>query len=117
MPTPIYSPGVAQFRLQFLWGNQKVENVFHCSSSVGWNDLHLREVAVTFKNWWTSAMAPKVSNQLALQRVVAGELTADGIQILESSGLPVAGLEGNQALPNNVTAAVHWGTGRAGRSY
>ena len=117
MPDPIYSPGVAQFRLQFMQGSQKVENVFHCSSTLGWGDLHLREVANTFKNWWIGEMQNNSANNLTLVRIVAGELTADGVQILESSSLPVTGTHTGQPMPNNVTLAVHWGTGRAGRSY
>jgi hypothetical protein len=117
MPDPIYSPGVAQFRLQFLQGNQKVENVFHCSSAVVWGDLHLREVANAIKNWWVGEMKDNSATNLQLVRVVAGELTVDGVQILETSGLPTAGTHNGQPMPNNVTCAVHWGTGRAGRSY
>ena len=44
------------------------------------------------------------------------ELRPDGVAVLHTDSLPATGEKTETALPNNVSLAVHWGTGLLGRS-
>jgi hypothetical protein len=122
MPTgkmpPIDLPGGLRVEMMFTYLDQKVENVYHLMNNLpnpGAEQLHL--VANTFKNWWITELKPITNTQLTLRQVVCRELTPTGIAVLETDGLPVTGERQEQALPGGTTVAVHWGTGRRGRSY
>jgi hypothetical protein len=115
---PINIPGGLRIEMHFTYLNQKVANVYHCMNNLpnpGETQMHL--VANTFKNWWVTELQPICSNQLTLREVTCRELTPTGIAVLETEGLPAPGGSTDNALPGNVTLAVHWGTGRRGRSY
>ncbi|HET8705930.1 MAG TPA: hypothetical protein VFM46_06470, partial [Pseudomonadales bacterium] len=57
-----------------------------------------------------------VAQNVTLFEIVCKELVPDGVTILYTNDLPVSGTHFQPALPNSVTLAVHWGTGRIGRS-
>jgi hypothetical protein len=112
------SPGVAEVRLQYLWDQQQVENVYHVFRGNGWDQNGLTQIADTFKNWWLNDLAAYVATEVQLQRVLATDISVQNGQSVESSsGLPLGGVLSSPALPNNVTVAVKWGTGLAGRSF
>lgn len=111
-------PNIAEFRLQYLWDLQQCENVFHVFKSAGWTADDLNTVGGTFANWWTSELSDEVSNTVTLQRIITRDLTVEnGIGTEVLLGLPANGARTSAALPNNVSLAVKWGTGLAGRSY
>lgn len=122
MPTgpmpPLNIPGGVKIAMHFTYLNQKVENVYHVMNNLpnpGEVQLHL--IANTFKNWWTTEMRGLCSNQLTLREVTAGETVPGGVAVLETDGLPNSGNSSDNPMPGNVTLAVKWGTGLAGRSF
>jgi hypothetical protein len=116
---PINVPGLIRVEMHFLLNGERTENVFHCMNNVGSpGDIQLHLVANTFKNWWMTEMRGHVANNLILQDVTARELTPTGVAVLETEDLPAGGtVGGGNALPGNITLAVHWGTGLRGRSF
>jgi hypothetical protein len=115
---PINLPGGLRVEMHFTYLNQQVENVYHLMNNLpNPGDVQLHLVANTFKNWWTTEMKSMVSTELTLREVVCRELTPDGVAVLETADLPQSGANNTQPMPGNVTVAVHWGTGRRGRSF
>lgn len=111
-------PNIAEFRMQFLWDLQQCENVFHVFKSDGWTDSMLNQIAGTMANWWNDYAKLETSNTVSLERVMTRDLTSQfGIGTEYTSGLPNNGARTSACLPNNVSVAVKWGTGLAGRSY
>lgn len=114
----IIAPDVIRVEMHFMQHGQKCMNVYHCKSNLpGPGDTELHLVANTFKNWWLDVMRPAVSNEATLTEVTARELVDGGVAVLETDSLPAAGTRNVVAFPTNVTLAVHWGTGRMGRSF
>jgi hypothetical protein len=117
-PAPIWNvPGLIRVELHYLFAAQHCMNVHYCNSNLHeTSDTHMHLVANTFKNWWSGTLRTYISNQVSLYEVTARELVPDGLAVLETEDLPVTGNRGSPALPNNVSLAVHWGTGHVGRS-
>lgn len=117
-PMPAYNvPGLMRLEAHFIQDGQRVMNTHWFKSNLNeTSDIHMHEVANTYKNWWTSAYKPYVASSVQLFEIVVKELVPNGLAVLETSGLPASGQRNNPALPNHVTLAVHWGTGRLGRS-
>ena len=117
-PMPNYDvDGLVSIEMHFTYDTQLCMNKYWVqfnNTPIDDNDVHL--VAQSFVGWWTDLMAPLVPETLILQEVVAKELKDGGIAVLETGDLPAPGLYAQPQLPNNVTVAVHWGTGRVGRS-
>lgn len=112
------APNIAQFAMRFLQAGQHVENVYHCYRSQGWDANSLNETAGTFKNWWDGDMQSLVAPNVQLLSIIGTDLTSEtGVGVEYADGLPIAGTNPGQAPPNNVTIAVKWGTGLAGRSF
>jgi len=110
-------PGLMRIELHYLQVDEHTMNVFWCKSNLNETSATLeQELAGTFKNWWSSEIRPLVSDSLVLYEIVVKELRPDGVAVLYTDGLPVAGEKTEQVLPNNVAIAVHWGTGLIGRS-
>lgn len=117
-PMPEYNvPGLMRLEAHFLQNGQHVMNTHWFKSNLNeTSPVQMELVANTYKNWWTSAYKPYVSSDVTLYEIIVKELAPNGQAILITDGLPVAGQRNNPALPNSVTLAVHWGTGRVGRS-
>jgi hypothetical protein len=117
-PMPQYDvPGLMRLEMHYLWREQHCMNVFYCKSNLNETSAALElELAGTFKNWWTAEIRPLISNTVQLYEIVVKEVRPDGIAVLYTDGLPVTGEKTEVCLPNNVSLAVHWGTGLLGRS-
>lgn len=117
-PMPRYDvPGLMRLEMHFLWDLQHCMNVFYLNSNLHTtSDTLEHEIAGTFVNWWSAEIAPLVTNTVQLYEVVVKEVRPDGIAVLHTDGLPINGAKTQQSVPNNVTLAVHWGTGLLGRS-
>jgi len=77
----------------------------------------LEACALAYVNWFDSNLQPLVSNGTSLILIRARDMTVDsGLAIEYDTGLPLSGTAGN-ANPGNVTAAVKWSSGLAGRSF
>jgi hypothetical protein len=111
-------PETAEVRMQFTQANQKVENVYHVRRQGAWTQEDLTSLANIFGQWWLSAASPPVTHELVLTQVVATDISqAGGMSVLGTTGLPAPGDQGAGGYPNNVTLAIKWGTGLAGRSF
>ena len=117
-PMPAYDvPGLMRLEAHFNLDGQKVMNTHWFKSNLNeTSDVQMQLVAGTYVNWWTSELDTFVSNAAELYEVVIKELRPDGQTILYTEDLPVTGQRTSPLLPNNVTLAVHWGTGHIGRS-
>lgn len=117
-PMPQYDvPGLMRLEMHFLWDLQHCMNVYWLKSNLNTTSEVLEhELAGTFVNWWSTEIAPLVTNTLSLYEVVVKELRPDGIAVLHTDGLPISGAKTQQSVPNNVSLAIHWGTGLLGRS-
>lgn len=117
-PMPQYDvPGLMRIELHFSQLGERTMNVFWCKSNLNETSATLeQELAGTFKNWWTTEIAGQVCGGMVLTEIVVKELRPDGIAILYTEGLPAAGTDLSEQLPNNCAVAVHWGTGLVGRS-
>jgi len=115
---PAYNvPGLMRLEAHFLQANQKVMNTHWLKSNLNeTSPVQMELIAGTYVNWWSSVLKTYVSESVTLTEVVIKELVPDGQTILYTEDLPVSGNRASPALPNNVTLAVHWGTGRIGRS-
>lgn len=111
-------PNVAQVAMRFTQDNQELANVYHVSYSGAADGKLLEDIGERFISWWDSAMQPFVSATVSLREVaVVDQSVEDGIGVLVVTGLPLAGGNVNNAMPNQTTVAVKWPTGRTGRSY
>lgn len=117
-PMPHYDvPGLMRVEMHFKQDNQKVMNTYWCKSNLNITSTTEEQlIAGTFVNWWSDTIRPLAASTLSLFEVVVKELRDDGIAILYTTDLPQSGEKTEAALPNNVTLAVHWGTGHVGRS-
>lgn len=117
-PMPVYDvPGLMRLEMHYLFQGEHCMNTFWIKSNINeTSPLLEQELAGTFKNWFSSEVRPLSSSTLVLYEIVVKELRPDGIAILYTDGLPITGEKTEEALPNNVALAVHWGTGLVGRS-
>lgn len=117
-PMPQYDvPGLMRLEMHYLWREQHCMNVFWLNSNLHETSETLEhELAGTFVNWWKTEIAPLISSTVQLYEVTVKELRPDGVAVLHTDGLPANGAKSETALPNNVSLAVHWGTGLVGRS-
>jgi hypothetical protein len=111
-------PGVAEIRMQFSYSGEQAENVYHVSLDGEWNLTNLNVMADAFLDWWTDNLRTGVPTTLTLQRILARDLTTATSPAIEyTAGMPTSGTDVSPQLPNNVSVAVKWTTGQAGRSY
>jgi len=108
----------AQVRMQFLYDGQHVENVYHVKSTGAWDVAGLQDLGDAFIDWWDTNLKAFMPTTGSLQQVVLRDLTTEsGLAVERTTGLPLVGTNGSPQLPNNVTVAVKWSTGLAGRSF
>lgn len=111
-------PETAEVRMQYTQANQKIENVFHVRRQGAWTQEDLTSLANIFGQWWISQMKVHVATAVTLRQVLATDISvAGGLSVIGTTGLPAVGSNNTTGFPNNVTWAVKWGTGLAGRSF
>lgn len=104
--------------MQFIYQGQRCENVYYVEGSAPWTATTLNTLASVFATWWETELEPNVPESLTLDRVLARDMTVEaGPSIEYTTGLPASGDQSVEALPNNVTVAIKWTTGLAGRSF
>ena len=111
-------PNVAQVAMRFTQDNQEVANVFHASYTGSPTAPLLTDIGEAFIAWWDAAMQPFVSGSVTLREVaVTDQSVQNGIGVIVTQGLPLAGGDASPQLPNNNTVTCKWNTGRTGRSF
>jgi hypothetical protein len=112
------APNVAQVEMRFTQQGQQVENVYHVDVPDLVTPAMFDTIAGVFALWFSATVVADVSTGLSLNSVIVRDLQVDGgIAIEHTTGLPVAGHDPQEQAPMNVTAAVKWVTGHAGRSF
>lgn len=115
MPSLI-APNVAQVVMRYANGGDYSENVYHVQYGTGWDATSLAALTSAFINWETTVASLIRSDEVALIRVTATDLTS-----LASSrddailAVPVPGGVSSPVLPPNVTWAIKGNIGERGR--
>lgn len=108
----------AQVEMRFVQAGQKVENVYHVKKVGGWTVETMEELAADFVSWWSGTQKAYAPITLGLVMVAVKDLTTQYSAGIEyTTGLPLAGENTDEQMPNNVTAAVKFTTGLRGRSF
>lgn len=111
-------PNVAQVDMIYTQDNQPVENVYHYQFAAPPTALDLNNLIDSLKTWETDHGAGLRSDDVALVRIKARDLTTvDGIGVDRQIVPAIVGTNVAGAMPNNVTLAMTWRTGLAGRSF
>lgn len=114
------APGVARVELIYLSLQQRVENVFHVSVAPPGplSEAQLDAVRNTFNTWYGTNLRAVVSSQAVLQQIEVRDMTTQDAlaKIYPCTSNCAGGDAAGAVVPNNVTVAVKWGTGYAGRS-
>lgn len=114
----IPAENTARFELVFSQNGQIVENVFYVEYDHDPDPTDLQDTAADFVSWWGTHVKGGVATGVSLNVIKARSLTTESSSAIEyTTGLPLAGLNSTQALPNNATLAIKWTTGLAGRSF
>jgi len=112
------APGIAKVEMRFTHQAQKVENVFHVRQSGAATVASLTAIAELFKNAWRTVISTEVVLVATLDSVVVTDLSVvNGLAVVDTALLPSAGQRNEADLPMNVTIAISWHTGLAGKSF
>src|SRR3954464_12850577 len=110
-------PGAYQVNIRMRLQDQLVENVFGVRSDDGEAPLSMADIANVFLDWWSTELAPQVSDQLILHEIQVRDLASEdaGSYLLTPEGT-VTGTAGGGSAPNNVAFCVTAKTASVGRS-
>lgn len=113
----IPAPGVALFELVFNLAAQEIENTLWLQSTTVWDSTFLDTVGGALASWWATELAPSLSTDLELVRVVGtAKHVQSGAQAIVTAGLPAAGDAPLPAAANGTAFVVKFGTANIGRS-
>lgn len=111
-------PDVAQVALRFTQDGQEVANVFHVFYDGIPSTSTFLDIATVFRGWWDTNLRTVVSTSVTLREIAVTDLSVpSGVGIVSADGLPLQGGNASPNMPNHVTLAVKWATGRTGRSF
>lgn len=97
---------------------QLCENVYHVQMPTQPDATVMNNIIDELKTWEATYPANSRGNLTALYEIKCKDLTvADGVGVDRQIVPLITGVDTTQQLPNNVTVAIAWRTGRTGRSY
>lgn len=103
--------------MTFSQGGQVAQNIYHVHTGNDWSVEHLENLADLFYAWWTTTMKPLVSSGVALESIVARDLTEEfDDEYAHNGAYPVAGTLASPQVPFNSTTVASWRSGLTGRS-
>jgi len=116
---PPNNPQVARVALQVIRDSRHFVNTFHVSradnASLGVADL--ANITATFADWWLNAYRGACKDVIVGESVTATKLDP-AAPLQDTVALSAPGTFGSgSALPADVSAAVSWRTGLAGRKF
>jgi len=77
----------------------------------------LEQLCQILRDWWVAELRAAVSNEIALKRINARDMTVqNGVVLDYTTGLPILGTSNSPSMPANVTIAITLRTGFAGRT-
>lgn len=122
----MFIPGenVAQVSMSFSQADGSfAENVFYVKASDAWDETSLTSIAYAFIVWWqagdagTGVPQSLTSHDTSLIAVTARDLTTQtGAVVVNTEGLPAAGVSTDASIALGLTWAITARTGLAGRS-
>lgn len=110
---------VAKLEMVFFQYGQFVENVHYFHHTAGpFTVTDMQTLAADMKTWWNTNMKGKVVSSAELEKIRVKDMSSENAPGIEyQTGLPIAGTNGVQGAPSNVTVAIKWTTGYSGRSF
>lgn len=110
-------PSTAEVELIQVLDGQQIENTLYVAQSTAWDGPALNQLCDVVADWWTTNMAPLVSDQVTLITVEATSLESATAPVgANTTGTPSVGL-GGPPVPNNCALAVSFRTALRGRSF
>lgn len=117
VPTP-----TTQINMRYLWDNQQCENILHYSTlspptlSIDLADIDAVGTAIV--DAWILHQQGVTPTTLSFVELLFTDLTViDGYSVNFNLGLPLAGTNANQSLPNNCALVVTKRTAKRGRAF
>lgn len=115
-----FIPTTNHMMLTALYGNSFGTfgiNRFFLGNAGGVTEDDLQEASDVYKSWFDDHFDTATSNQWSLQQVTVRDMTEEeGIELVDTVGLPLPGTNTSATLPLQVSATVTWQTGLVGRS-
>ena len=94
------------------------ENVLYFTDATSYDPTDIGVLSGEIKAWWDDTLRNWQSSSMSLIKVRAQDISVeDGAFWEYTAGLPSPGLAPATILPGNVTGAIKFSTGRAGRSF
>lgn len=116
--TFIPAPSVCQVEFVYTWSSQTVETVLHFEPTVVLTPTLMNELAVKVLSLWTTNVKPLLINTISLINVKLTDLTTNIAPVVNyATGLPSAGTQTGDSLPNNCALVITKRTLLRGRSY
>jgi len=118
MPPLPPAPGVTRAVFNYLSNGVATANVIHFTAPPGPDAPDPANLASDLASWWKLNIAPLSSVNHILQSVVCTDLSASGPPAVEhTTGLPAAGTQAGESLPNNAALVMSLRTALRGRSF
>lgn len=111
-------PGILQLDARYLWQGERCENSYHVDNGSGahWSQADMLTITTALGGWDLAHLVSGVSANRILTSIHARDLTdANSAERDDTYAQP--GTATGTDLPNNVTIAIKWATGKAGRSF
>lgn len=110
-------PNTAQFELVQVLDGQRIENTLYAVKTAPWTAAELETECDALASWWTTNMAPIISDQVTLVTVEGTSMESNTAPVgANTTGTPSVGLQGTP-VPNNCALAVSFRTALRGRSF
>lgn len=108
-----------QTNLKFVGPNgQTVENILYWVRDTAWTVGDLADLAIAIATRWNAGPRAQTIASYALNSVYARDLTTENSAVYENFIVPpAAGTRAGNNMPANVTWAIKFSTGIAGRSF
>lgn len=104
--------------MQQSLAGQFLENTIYVEDAAGWTLGKMNTLGGVFHAWFTTSLAPFLTDDLALNGIKITDLETENSPVLNySAAFPELGDTVGEALPNNVALCVTFLTALRGRSY
>jgi len=111
-------PNSAKLEAIYSWNGATCVNVHYYHNESPFNSNTLFDLCEAYFNWFDDYGKLLCSNEANLMSIRATDVhVEDGEGIDYSSGLPIAGNNVTNSVPNNVAACISWHTPYRGRSF
>lgn len=111
-------PYCQQVELLYSYSGQMCETVLHYHTPASATPAEQLTAAAAFVSWYNTNLKPLHHSIISLVGIKITDLSTDSAPVLDySTGLPLAGAGGADALPNSIALVITKRTALRGRSY